>query len=853
MTRIHVAFIIIILVEVFFLFLGCQGGGGNPALPSISPDQEQMQADDPALGMAGPGENNIANTPALWGLYRMEYDSHSHVIRTIPVRGPAFAFNVVHFLQPPMSTPDKVAVTVLDDSEFMDTGRIDIRVILHHPFPGQTVYNGFDVCGIFITEGSIASPYDPDLTYASPEQDPTLLNPDGYTRWMNPTEFLTGNVFGYEPGFWGTSESSENSGFVAGATLNAYKYFAHGLGPDEDLMTWLSVPGNIDNRGMFPAGASCARDYSLNFPIIDNQLVFIFNYAVLANWTAPDVIPPSDPLTDFPISANAEYPLHIFVTDNSQVFYTEEDSGGDIKLEIEVFDWDAPYNPKGAAGEVTKFTLWADKPLIPGGVVEFMSTEVEWNSGFTANASMGEIEIDGAVPGEAGPTNLWIAVESAYPSSYDQGFDAQIPDDPVASYMVVPVDVKDCPKAFMSDISTDAGGLNSLVENVIMSGSKFVEGDELGVWMELEEAGDSAGDNTPFQIIGENVEYIDSQTISASFDLTNAPYGEYGLGCVNGCGIVTYPSENYNVIGGQTFFRVTYPKPPNMEILTGRDTYAPQAVTYIHVAWDAVQDADGYTVYVAVDDIYGYPVFEGEIASVTQTEYDLHLASLTFYGGGLLDVWVTATGTENSEAYESLPSSHAYLYYQNFEYAFGNWQAPAEDSATLRIVRSTVDASYDGMWGAKVLGEFPWYPALWAALVSPPIPEIEDATTVKFEFVHRHRGILPSNGYQVGWCETPPSDGYPVVDGYFPITSAAYGMDYNDTSSTALQSEFGVTDSTDNNFSNNYPTWFGWYLSGFDASTIIGNDKNDYLVVGLAGDYFDLLDFCIDEVAILIY
>ena len=226
---------------------------------------------------------------------------------------------------------------------------------------------------------------------------------------------------------------------------------------------------------------------------------------------------------------------------------------------------------------------------------------------------------------------------------------------------------------------------------------------------------------------------------------------------------------------------------------------------------------------------------------------------LNISGGGEVDIYITATAIIDNEIYESVPSSHAYMYYQGFETAMGNWKMIAEDSSKISFVRSTVESNYAGSWGIKNLGAFPWYPALWTILASPKIPEYEGATKAKFEFVHRHQALLPQNGYQVGYMHSLPTAGQPYVTGYNPITEVSYGYPYNSTSSSALQSEFGVPEGKDVNFGLNYSYWNGWYMSGFDVSEIIGNGKGDYLVIGLAGDYFDLLDVHIDEVAILVY
>ena len=303
MNKNHVFLTGLIVLEILVLFLGCTGDSATPVVPSPLSQQDISAPDFDGSGTSG--RSAAVSPPALWGLYRVSYDSSTGMIESIPLRGAAFAVNVVQFLQPPAGSQYNLGIDINDDSDFLTSGELDIRVHLHHPFPGQDQYTGFDVAGIFITEGSLSAPQNKNLTYADPLSDPTLLNADGHTRWMNPTEFLTGNIFGYEDGFWGTSESSENSGFIAGATLNPFKYFAHHLSPDVEITDWLEDPYSVSNRGMFPSGATCSRDYELLFPIVQGAPVFVFNYAVLANWAEPINDPVENPLKDFPSDANA--------------------------------------------------------------------------------------------------------------------------------------------------------------------------------------------------------------------------------------------------------------------------------------------------------------------------------------------------------------------------------------------------------------------------------------------------------------------------------------------------------------------------------------------------------------------
>jgi len=847
MKRIHIIFIGLILLEILLLFMGCHGDKLNPLVPGTNPDSITTDS------LADPVARSVASTPALWGYYSVSYDPASRTMQAIPLRSPAFALNVVQFLQPPAGSQLNLGIQILDDSSIGDNGRIDVRIILHHPFPGQMVYTGFDVCGVFITEGSQSAPGNPSLTFADPTLDPNLLNPDGYTRWMNPEEFPTGDIFGYEPGFWGTSESSENSGFVAGATLNPYKYFAIGLGPNDDLESWLEDPSHIADRGMFPAGATCSRDYELVFPIIGSFPNFKFNYAVLANWEPPINQPVNDPVSDFPHEANARYPLHIFVEDNSQVYCTPGIAGGSLSFEITVFDWDALLNPLGIPGEVTGFTFWSNESLVPGGSMEFLTTDVEWNSGFIASTSVANIEILDAVPTSDGEKELWIAIGSTDPAYYDQGLGATVPDDPLASYFMVPVMVASCPKAFTTSVGSGKAGSGDYLDDVEITGDNFIDGDDLGIRLLLADAGGSAGEPGDFLIEATDLKYIDQNTITADFDLTGAPLGEYGIGCTNGCGAITTPEENNAEKDDDPNLKVLPQGPFDIELSTLRSYSTPTPLDKLRVSWSPVEDTQYYELHVKCFDLSGTVIAMNIPITCNSESYDLYLNTLPLMGGGMLELWVNAFVLSTSDTEESMPSRSGYMIFQGFESGMGQWALRSESELQLKFARSAVDAGWSSVWGIKSYGLISYYSSLWTVLATPPIPDYDETSVVRFEFLHRYMNIAPTNGYQVGWSSELPINHQPTVENFTPVIETLYGHAYSDSDCTALQDEFYVSPSEDNNYSHEGTYYMGWYLSGFDVSEILGDDVPNYIMIAFAGNYYNAPDICIDDVAILIY
>ena len=66
----------------------------------------------------------------------------------------------------------------------------------------------------------------------------------------------------------------------------------------------------------------------------------IFNYAVDANWEFPQGDPPYTAPDDFPPAANRAEAWNITVTETENTLYNDgEESGGDLSLAINVYDW----------------------------------------------------------------------------------------------------------------------------------------------------------------------------------------------------------------------------------------------------------------------------------------------------------------------------------------------------------------------------------------------------------------------------------------------------------------------------------------------------------------------------------
>jgi len=406
-------------------------------------------------GLSGNSSPDASTNGNLWGYYDVAIDTASGAVEIIPIRTAEFAANVTVFLQPPLGTTQNMGIHIVDMSDYMTTGRIDVDVTLTHPFPGLDMYTGFDVMGVFIHYWDWNSEYDTSLAWPRTSDAARLLNPDGYTRWYNPEEFLSPNILGFVDGALGT----KNAGFDA--TLNPYKYFCDGLAGEEDLIEFMHDPGNLDNRGLFSPSVNTRR-YELQFPLVSGSPVLKFQYAVVAFWEAPTGDPPLDIPEDFPIGANRPEPFLMYVTDNgSDLYHTDTEAGGTVRITAEIFDWGASQNPSGVIGEISKIVIESPDCNFDGGYIELSPEDFFANaSPGTSVSSVAEVELTGFGPYWPDTADFLVTIESENPSGYDQGFDVPVPDAPLASYFffTLPVgDTNPCEPPVLSLDATDTG------------------------------------------------------------------------------------------------------------------------------------------------------------------------------------------------------------------------------------------------------------------------------------------------------------------------------------------------------------------------------------------------------------
>jgi len=317
------------LLMTALVALSCSSGGGNPTAPAANPDLTG------SVSHVGQAQTH------LWGYYDVYVDVENQSVEAVLNRMCMFTANVTTFVNNPVTNLSFDIYGTPVTADYVD---VDIDVTIMHPFPGMTEYNGYDVKGVFMGTGIGTMKYSSKLKYAEYGTDQALFDfndkaslaytdpygdnlvgmPDGYTRWFNAKEFTFPGIMGYTPGKLATPAYTA----MLTATLNGYKYFADGLGADEDLWTWLNA--NADTNGVFAAGASNTRNYYLRFPTAGGVK---YGYAVVASWIDETTHP-----------ANAPEAAACMIDITPSIYYVDEtDKGGDLILDINLWGWD--YQP----------------------------------------------------------------------------------------------------------------------------------------------------------------------------------------------------------------------------------------------------------------------------------------------------------------------------------------------------------------------------------------------------------------------------------------------------------------------------------------------------------------------------
>ncbi|MFH1675974.1 MAG: IPT/TIG domain-containing protein [bacterium] len=445
------------------LMVGCNSKGANPSSPALLElKTESGMASNPALG----------NSHVLWGLWEITADGVSGTIDATPLRGAMFNANVTKFLQPPAVPVHYLTIHPNPGNNIL-TGHIDIDVTLQHPFSGLKKWRGFDVRGIVLGEGTVPFSFDNSAIHGGPN-DLMLENADGWTRWWNPTEFTTyGTILGYFKG------AKAPGSYLATATVNPYKYFADGLDADAPLSDL-----NLDERGSFSTLPGInSRRYVIQFPIGPSGMpVYKFNYAIDASWALPDdSYAPEYPVEAFPPQANMQEAWRVEIdSSESTLWYVGSSAyGGDLKLKIEIFDWQGAFQLSGVPGEVAAIML--DSPFLPG-PVDLMPLGMVVPGGPVS--SVWNAEINDLQPTSSGDFDFWIGVVATYPENYApqiQG-DPSIfgwPDKPLTAFMRGSVNVSNeypTNAPIIDAIIPNQGEVSTVVTDLQILGQNFQDG-----------------------------------------------------------------------------------------------------------------------------------------------------------------------------------------------------------------------------------------------------------------------------------------------------------------------------------------------------------------------------------------
>ena len=370
---------------LLMLALGCSAGSGNPTEPGLQPQQPNGDA----TACCGDAR---AQTH-LWGYYDVYIDIENQTATVVLNRQAMFTANVVKFIN---GNPAYLGFKINGTPTGPDYVDVDIDVGITHPFPGLPAYNGYDVRGVFMGDGSRSMAYNGDLIYSVFGEGQFMLpdpvdghgGPDGYTRWFNYSEFTTGGMplFSYTPG------KAATPGFVGAATLNPYRYFADSLATNENLWDWLV--SHAEYNGQFSSGATNDRNYYLRFPKAKGV---VFGYAIVASWVGPE---------DENHPANAPEAVGCKVVDKSNVWFVDpSENGGKMNLDISIFDWGSQIS----AGVMEDYKLFIESTVLSA--VHESGADEMTPVGGNENYSTYHVEIPADDVTQLQGNEYWVIVE----------------------------------------------------------------------------------------------------------------------------------------------------------------------------------------------------------------------------------------------------------------------------------------------------------------------------------------------------------------------------------------------------------------------------------------------------------
>jgi len=404
---------LLIYLVVFALMIGCSGGGGEtPTSPEIPGNDLTAE-----VNVSAPNHNVILE------IGEVILDTEEMEATVVPYRTTDFTLNVVKFLQPPAGDISNIVINFDLDNCDIPNAYVDLDLGLNHPFPG-TEFWGFDTRIIVFAGGSTIGQQDSTVRYPT-TTELRMVNADGYTRWWNFDEFgPPGKIFGYTEGMLAPKDFSVTFG-----TVNGYKYYANSVGVQD-------MPPNPAEatRGVFNQGL-VEREMQLQFPKVTRP--FKFKYSICTSFEFPTTSPPTS-VDDFSPGANQQEAYQIVVTQDplSDAYYdpVTHNFGGDLILEIEVWDWQAEGDPEAQID-----AIYVESPTLlsnQGGYVEITDS---WSTsaGSSPNSVIYSGTLSDVTPTSTAEQELLITVTSSDPNTYEPilpGF--LYPDSPLAAYQL---------------------------------------------------------------------------------------------------------------------------------------------------------------------------------------------------------------------------------------------------------------------------------------------------------------------------------------------------------------------------------------------------------------------------------
>jgi hypothetical protein len=413
MNRSKVNVAIMALITLCVIGLSCARNGVSPVAPDT-------------LQNAVPQQD--APSRVMLGYYEMAINADHSEMSVTPLRTSQDHLNVLGILQ----AYDPKSVT-LGAMFIHPDNTITVEVKLTHPLPTELRYTAFDIRGILMlpTENTF-----PIANLRLPGFFPgesALLNPDGYTRRWNPSEFSkNSSPFNYFDGFL------IPKGLGAGATsqINPYRCFYTNT-----------------NRRYFKAGGTDTRQYHVSFP----PGPMVFGYAVDASWGEPtkDIDPtthqPNKVPGSFQLTANSiePYDIRLSAVQGEMDCSLGSYAGGTVSLSIAVNDWKT-----GAYVQLTTVNLEA--PDLFDGIVH------PWTGTGNATTSFAY---------EAYFTNTKAVTPGIYPVLFSmevpEGDPYFLPDVTLCAYQVFLLEVKEINPPFCNN--------NKSIHNTF-SGSYMING-----------------------------------------------------------------------------------------------------------------------------------------------------------------------------------------------------------------------------------------------------------------------------------------------------------------------------------------------------------------------------------------